>query len=170
MVHRLTILTYLKESIVWCISFGIWFSLTALASGRPGLPPEIQREYWWCLHMVICWQYRYTAYLIAGQYNLEEPAKPTQLCSKSEEQVNTKSVPYFMNKWINVFICKFTEEQCLKRPKELIRPGRRLKLMPRIEWDRGFLWKPYVPQRDGMLHIQGVTGGTDQTSGECSLC
>ena len=46
------------------------------------------------------------------------------------------------------------EERCWKRPKELIRPGRRLKLMPRIEWDWEFLWKLYVPQRnDGTIYI-----------------
>jgi len=46
------------------------------------------------------------------------------------------------------------EERCLKRPKELRRPGRRSKLMPRIEGDGGFLWKPYVPRwNDGMLYV-----------------
>jgi hypothetical protein len=35
----------------------------------------------------------------------------------------------------------------LKRPRELKRPGQRLKVMPRMECDGGLLWKPYVPWR-----------------------
>jgi hypothetical protein len=34
---------------------------------------------------------------------------------------------------------KHDEERCLKRPKELKRPGQRRKLMPRIECGGGFL-------------------------------
>jgi hypothetical protein len=46
------------------------------------------------------------------------------------------------------------EELCLKRPKELKRPGQRLNVMPRTECDGGFLWKPYVPRRnDSILYI-----------------
>jgi hypothetical protein len=46
------------------------------------------------------------------------------------------------------------EERCLKRSKELKRPGQRLKVIPRTECDEEFLWKPYVPQRnDGILYI-----------------
>jgi hypothetical protein len=38
------------------------------------------------------------------------------------------------------------DERCFKGPKELKRPGQRLKIMPRIDYDGGFLWKPYVPR------------------------
>jgi hypothetical protein len=52
------------------------------------------------------------------------------------------------------------KERCLKRPKELITFGRRSKLMPRTELDGGFLWKPYVPQRnDGILYIYLLYAG-----------
>jgi hypothetical protein len=40
----------------------------------------------------------------------------------------------------------------LRRPNEIKRPEQRLKVMPRIECDGEFLWKPYVPRRnDGIL-------------------
>jgi hypothetical protein len=40
----------------------------------------------------------------------------------------------------------------LEEAKGINKTGRRSKLMPRIEWDGRFLWKPYVPQQnDGML-------------------
>jgi hypothetical protein len=42
----------------------------------------------------------------------------------------------------------------LKRPKELKRHGEILKVMPRIEYGGGFLWKPYVlRQNEGIIYI-----------------
>jgi hypothetical protein len=45
----------------------------------------------------------------------------------------------------------------LEEAKELKRPGQRLKVMPRIECNGGFLWKPYVPrQNDGIVPIYHI--------------
>jgi hypothetical protein len=41
--------------------------------------------------------------------------------------------------------------------KGVKRPGRRWKAMPRVEWDGGFLWKPYVPWRnDGICYYHSL--------------